>query len=96
MRRVIMSQMLRGPLTVMGRVLLCTIFLLAAVANKILHFSDVAKIMESVGVSTDPCLVADDDQEAADEQKDDGRGFSTRFQTGASHEQRPLSALPPA
>src|SRR5205814_6710126 len=45
-----MSQLLRGPLTVVGRVLLCTIFFMAAVGNKIPHFSDVAKVMESVGV----------------------------------------------
>ena len=45
-----MFQVLRGPLTILGRLLLCTIFLLAAVGNKILHFSDVARIMESVGI----------------------------------------------
>src|SRR5258708_15835613 len=40
----------RGPLTVLGRLLLSTIFLMAAVGNKIPHFSDVAKFMESAGV----------------------------------------------
>src|SRR5438067_11513071 len=45
-----MFQALRGPLTVLGRLLLCTIFLLAAVGNKIPHFSEVAKVMESAGV----------------------------------------------
>jgi putative oxidoreductase len=45
-----MSEVLRGPLTVLARLLLSTIFLLAAVGNKIPHFSDVAKVMESVGV----------------------------------------------
>ena len=45
-----MFQVLRGPLTVLGRLLLCTIFFMAAVGNKIPHFRDVAKIMESVGV----------------------------------------------
>jgi putative oxidoreductase len=45
-----MFQALRGPLTVLGRLLLCTIFLMAAVGNKIPHFSEVAKIMGSVGV----------------------------------------------
>src|SRR6267378_2614499 len=45
-----MSQVLRGPLAVLGRLLLCTIFFMAAVGNKIPHFSDVAKVMESVGV----------------------------------------------
>ena len=34
----------------MGRLLLCTIFLLAAVGNKIPTSADVAKVMESVGV----------------------------------------------
>src|ERR1700692_2322635 len=45
-----MFQALRGPVTVLGRVLLCTIFFIAAVGNKIPHFSDVAKVMESAGV----------------------------------------------
>ena len=45
-----MSQALRGPLTVLGRLLLSTIFFMSAVGNKIPHFNDVAKVMESVGV----------------------------------------------
>jgi putative oxidoreductase len=45
-----MSQVIRGPLTVLSRLLLCTIFFMAAVGNKIPHFGDVAKVMESVGV----------------------------------------------
>src|ERR1700681_3083543 len=53
-----MSQALRGPLTVVGRVLLCTIFFMAAVGNKIPHFSAVAKIMESVGVPAPQFLLA--------------------------------------
>ena len=53
-----MLQALRGPLTVLGRLLLCTIFLLAAVGNKIPHFSDVAKVMESVGVPAPQLLLA--------------------------------------
>ena len=53
-----MSQVLRGPLTVLGRLLLCTIFLLAAVGNKIPHFSDVARIMESVGVPVPSFMLA--------------------------------------
>ena len=53
-----MSQVLRGPLTVLGRLLLCTIFLLAAVGNKIPHFSDVAKVMESVAVPAPQFLLA--------------------------------------
>src|SRR5713226_6990536 len=53
-----MLQVLRGPLTVLGRLLLCTIFLLAAVGDGIPHFSDVARIMESVGVPAPSFLVA--------------------------------------
>jgi putative oxidoreductase len=53
-----MSQVLRGPLTVLGRLLLCTIFFLAGVGNKIPRFSDVAKIMESVGVPAPQFLLA--------------------------------------
>src|SRR6202165_4706777 len=53
-----MFEALRGPLTVVGRLLPCTIFLLAAVGNKIPHFSDVAKLMESVGVPAPQFLLA--------------------------------------
>jgi putative oxidoreductase len=45
-----MSQVFRGPLTVLGRLLLGSIFFMSAAGNKIPHFSDVAKLMESVGV----------------------------------------------
>jgi putative oxidoreductase len=45
-----MSQLLRGSLTVVGRLFLCTIFFMAAVGNKIPHFNDVAKVMASVGM----------------------------------------------
>jgi putative oxidoreductase len=45
-----MVQALRGPLTVLGRLFLSTIFLLAAVGNKIPHFNEVANVMESAGV----------------------------------------------
>ena len=53
-----MSQVLRGPLTVLGRLLLCTIFFMAAVGNKIPNFSEVAKVMESVGVPAPSFLLA--------------------------------------
>jgi putative oxidoreductase len=53
-----MSQVIRGPLTVLGRLLLCTIFFMAAVGNKIPHFSDVAKVMESVGVPAPQFMLA--------------------------------------
>src|SRR5260370_31856986 len=52
-----MFQALRGPLTVLGRLLLCTIFLLAAVGNKIPHFSAVGKVMESAGVPAPEILL---------------------------------------
>jgi putative oxidoreductase len=45
-----MPYALRGVLSLMGRVLLCAIFLMAALANKIPHFGDVAEIMRKVGV----------------------------------------------
>lgn len=45
-----MSESIRGPVTVLGRVLLSTIFFMAAVGNKIPHFSNVAKDMEGVGI----------------------------------------------
>ena len=54
-----MFQVLRGPLTVVGRLLLCTIFFMAAVGNKIPHFSDVAKVMESVGIPAPQFLLDD-------------------------------------
>ena len=53
-----MFQALRGPLTILSRLLLCTIFLLAAVGDGIPHFSDVARIMESVGVPAPSFLLA--------------------------------------
>lgn len=42
-----MLQAFRGPVTVLGRLLLCAIFLMAAVGNKIPHFGDVANLMKS-------------------------------------------------
>ena len=45
-----MSQAIRGPLTVLGRLLLCTIFFMSAVGNKIPHFSEMAKLMGTVGI----------------------------------------------
>jgi putative oxidoreductase len=53
-----MSQVLRGPLTVLGRLLLCTIFFMSAVGNKIPHYNDVAKVMESVGIPAPQFLLA--------------------------------------
>jgi len=45
-----MSQVYSGPLTVLARVLLSAIFLMAAVGNDIPNFSGVAHAMASVGV----------------------------------------------
>jgi putative oxidoreductase len=53
-----MLHALRGLLTLVGRLLLCTIFFMAAVGNKIPHFSDVAGIMESVGLPAPQLLLA--------------------------------------
>ena len=53
-----MSQTLRGPLTLVARILLSLIFLMAAVGNDIPHFSGVTKIMESVGVPAPQLLLA--------------------------------------
>jgi putative oxidoreductase len=45
-----MLQAIQGPLAVLGRLLLSTIFLTAAVGHKIPHFDKVADVMESAGV----------------------------------------------
>src|SRR5258708_34336049 len=52
-----MFPLMRGPLTVLGRLLLCTIFFMAAVGNKIPHFSEVAKLMDSVGIPAPQLLL---------------------------------------
>ena len=41
---------IQGPLAVLGRLLLCTIFFTAAVLNKIPHFNGVAAGMEKMGI----------------------------------------------
>ena len=41
---------LQGSVTVLGRVLVGTIFFMAAVGNKIPHFSQVSKVMDDVGI----------------------------------------------
>ena len=45
-----MSNPIQGVVTVLGRVLLSTIFLLAAVGNDIPKFNDVAQVMASAGI----------------------------------------------
>ena len=45
-----MLQLLQGPLSLLGRIMLCAIFFTAAVANKIPQFNEVAKSMAKEGV----------------------------------------------
>ena len=52
-----MFESFRGPVTLLGRMLLATIFFMAAVGNKIPHFSDVARVMESAGVPAPQLLL---------------------------------------
>ena len=52
-----MFETIRNPLTVLGRLLLATIFLMSAVGNKIPHFSQVATIMEQVGIPAPQLLL---------------------------------------
>lgn len=49
---------LQGAVSVLGRVLLCTIFLLAAVGNKIPHFQAVAASMAHEGVPAPQVMLA--------------------------------------
>lgn len=49
---------LQGVVTVTGRVLLCVIFLMAAVGNKIPHFSEVAQLMASKGIPAPKLMLA--------------------------------------
>ena len=49
---------LQGILAVTGRVLLCIIFLMAAVGSKIPHFSEVAQLMDSKGIPKPKLMLA--------------------------------------
>jgi len=51
-------KLLQGIVAVTGRVLLCVIFLMAAVGNKIPHFSDVAQLMASKGIPQPKLMLA--------------------------------------
>lgn len=53
-----MPREIQGPLTVLGRLLLCTIFMMAAVGNDIPNFAGTTKMMESVGIPAPPLLLA--------------------------------------
>lgn len=52
-----MSPALQGPLAVVGRVLLCVIFFMSAVGNKIPHFQEVADVMDKAGVPAAPVML---------------------------------------
>ena len=51
-------KLLQGIVAVTGRVLLCVIFLMAAVGSKIPHFSDVAQVMDSKGIPQPKLMLA--------------------------------------
>ena len=53
-----MSRTLQGIVSVVGRVLLCTIFFMAAVGNKIPNFQAVAGYMENEGVPAPQVMLA--------------------------------------
>jgi putative oxidoreductase len=53
-----MSQQIQGVTTILARVLLCTIFLLSAVGNKIPNFESVAEYMQSAGVPASKLMLA--------------------------------------
>jgi putative oxidoreductase len=52
-----MPRTLQGILAVLGRVMLCTIFLMAAVGNKIPHFRAVADVMATKGIPAPTILL---------------------------------------
>jgi putative oxidoreductase len=52
-----MSQICRGPLSLAGRVLLCTIFFMSAAGNKVPNFNGVAEVMEKQGVPAPKLLL---------------------------------------
>jgi putative oxidoreductase len=53
-----MPRAIQGILAVIGRVMLCTIFLLSAVGNKIPNFGAVASVMEKEAVPAPQVLLA--------------------------------------
>jgi putative oxidoreductase len=50
-----MPRVVRGIVAVLGRILLCTIFLLSAVGNDIPNFSAVTALMAKVGMPRSSC-----------------------------------------
>lgn len=53
-----MPRSLQGFVSVVGRVLLCTIFFMAAVGNKIPNFQAVAAVMAKVGIPAPQVMLA--------------------------------------
>jgi putative oxidoreductase len=53
-----MPQPLQGPLSLLGRLMLCTIFLLSALGNKIPNFNSIAAYMASEGVPLPQVMLA--------------------------------------
>jgi putative oxidoreductase len=49
---------MQGLVNVLGRVMLCTIFFMSAVGNKIPNFGGVVKYMEGAGVPAPPVMLA--------------------------------------
>lgn len=52
-----MSFLLKGPLTVLARVMISAIFLMSVVGNNIPNFNAVAKMMEGVGIPAPQILL---------------------------------------
>jgi putative oxidoreductase len=52
-----MPLQIQGLLTVVGRLLLCTIFVMAAAGNDIPNFAATTKLMESVGIPAPPLML---------------------------------------
>src|SRR5205085_1490872 len=57
-RRQTMSNPIQGVTTVIGRLLLCTIFFMSAVGNKIPNFAGVVQYMQSAGVPAPQFMLA--------------------------------------
>lgn len=53
-----MWDLVRGPLAIAGRTMLVAVFLLSALGNKIPHFGDVAKVMDSAGIPAPQLMLA--------------------------------------
>ena len=53
-----MPRTIQGILAVLGRVMLCTIFFMSAVGNKIPHFQAVAEVMAGKGIPAPQLMLA--------------------------------------